>query len=380
VPITPPSASIESNLLGPSAQITRRIEIYEADGITLWAGIDNDTPRLVTGGAVSVDGTRDERRSLDLTLDNLDSALRPTPGGFWYDKILKVYRGITIPTESYEVQVGEFMIDRITAANFPRTIKITARDYAKKLMLNKFTQDIIYTAGSTLEQLVQDIAASGGITKFVMPVTGVTIGKDFPFTHGTSRWDAVKQIADSYGYEVFFDNQGYFTMRAYQDPVSSPTVYTFETGQFGNLVSYDRSTDDSRMYNHVAVYGGSTDGTVAPVFAEAINTEPTSPTNVAKIGDRLYEYASEFITTVAQAQDVANKFLSVHALESYELSFQSIVFPWLEANTIIEFIDPDAAPEDPTRFLMDTFTIPLDLSPMSATAKRVTIVSSTGSF
>jgi hypothetical protein len=69
-------------------------------------------------------------------------------------------------------------------------------------------------------------------------------------------------------------------MRAYQDPVSSPTVYTFETGQFGNLVSYDRSTDDSRMYNHVAVYGGSTDGTVAPVFAEAINTEPTSPTNV----------------------------------------------------------------------------------------------------
>jgi hypothetical protein len=379
VPTAQPSVNIEQSLLGPSAQVTRRVEIYESDGVTLWAGAGSSS-RLVNGGSISVDGTRDERRSLDITLDNIDGALRPTSTGFWYDKILKVYRGITIPTESYEVQVGEFMIDRMTADNFPHTVKVTGRDYAKKLMLNRFTQDLTYTSGSVLETLVQDIAANGGITKFVMPVTGITTGRDFPFTHGTSRWEAVKQIADAYGYEVFFDNQGYFTMRAYQDPVTSPTVYTFETGQFGNLVSYQRSTDDSRMYNHVAVYGGSTDSTVAPVFAEAINTEPTSPTNVTKIGDRLYEYASEFITTTAQAQDVANKFLSVHALESYELSFSAIVLPWLEANTIIEFIDPDAAAEDPNRFLMDTLTIPLDLSPMTATAKRVTIVSSTGKF
>lgn len=380
MPATQPSAAIEQALLGPSTQVTRRVEIYEADGVTLWAGVDNSVPRLVQGGSVSVDGTRDERRSLDLTLDNIDGALRPAPGKFWYDKVLKVYRGITIPAEKYEVQVGEFMIDRLSASNFPRVIKITGRDYAKKLMLAKFTQPITYTAGSALESLVQDIAASGGITKFVMPVTGITTQRDFSFEHGTSRWDAVKQIADSYGYEVFFDNQGYFTMRAYQDPTTSPTIYTFETGQFGNLVSYERSTDDSRIYNHVAVYGGSTDSTVAPVFAEAINTEPTSPTNVSKMGDRLYEYASEFITTTQQAQDVANKFLSIHALESYELNFSSIVFPWLEANSIIEFIDPDAAPEDPTRFLMDTFSIPLDLLPMTGTAKRVTIVSSTGTF
>ena len=67
-----------------------------------------------------------------------------------------------------------------------------------------------------------------------------------------------------------------------------------------------------------------------PVYYNAKNTEPTSPTRIAAIGERLYTYTSSFITTVAQAQEVANNFLKVHALEQFEISLESIVIPWLE--------------------------------------------------
>lgn len=79
-----------SAIMSGSTNITRRLEIYESDGETLW------TPgeaRMITGN-VTVDYSRAERRTIDVTLDNKDDLLRHDPNEFWYDKILKAYRGV----------------------------------------------------------------------------------------------------------------------------------------------------------------------------------------------------------------------------------------------------------------------------------------------
>lgn len=86
----PPPSVIDAILAGQT-QVTRRVEIYEEDGITLWQ--PSATPRLVTG-QVTVDYTRDERRNVDLTLDNDDGLIVNEPGQFWYDKVLKIFRGV----------------------------------------------------------------------------------------------------------------------------------------------------------------------------------------------------------------------------------------------------------------------------------------------
>lgn len=75
-----------------STSVKRRLEIYEADGETLWMS-SAETPRMVDG-SVTVDYGRDERRAIDVTLDNSDGVLNHDPDGFWYDKVLKVYRGL----------------------------------------------------------------------------------------------------------------------------------------------------------------------------------------------------------------------------------------------------------------------------------------------
>jgi hypothetical protein len=587
-----PPALAEAAIIGPTSELVRRIEIYESDATTRWDGGANDE-RLI-GGSVSIDYSRDERRSVDLTLDNSDFGLEHTPEAFWYDKILKVYCGVkfadTTPKVSYlvrtnhcinprvgtgtsgwannpaspgtataaritgsgcaesdtayemtwttgtssvsgggyffqpastgaivpgepvsgrilarcsksqrldmlfyfydaaganltsgrfntqvvspgvwtefkcenvippanaarvligvysvtgtggttwaigdkmaytgvmiekgeklknafngatpdfanrdyawtgtadnststetitittdqvvestwEVQVGEFMIDSISEDHFPYTVSVNGRDYTKKCLLSKFATATTFAEGTAIETAIRAMAQNAGITKFLMPPTGHSLGKDYAYERGVPRWEAMKDIASAFGYELFFDAQGYLVMREYLDPVSSPTAYTLATGILeGNLASYSKNVNDNRIYNKIVVTGESSDAAVIPVSAIATNTSPDSPTRIEKLGERVYQYTSAFITTTQQAQDVADKFLQIHALEEFDLSFTAIALPWLEVGEIIEFIDPRPSDGQPTRFLLSSLNLPLSLEAMSGNAKRVSVV------
>lgn len=567
MPTAPPTV-VEQAILGATSRVTRRAEIYESDGVTLWTGAGTES-RLIEG-QVTIDYSRDERRAVELTLDNADLALVHDPdGGFWYDKVIKVYRGVEVnepwrppsiviiedagenrgqtlknilaqigytdvdirlslttladvagydilvslanytitqksqlirdfyngggrvftsgndstagafpeiigtdaaktsadaytikpnsitsplvagwtaeseevdtgrivtavasgataistttmtdgtanniisrsstnggrwvhlhpytwgvqaqnfirtafqwlnPVElvgTWEVQIGEFLIDSIKEAHFPHRVKVTGRDYTKKCIQSKYVVATSYASGQSIESLIKTIAQNAGITKFLLPTTGQIVGKSFFFDADYTRWQAMKDIANAYGYDVFFDAQGYLVLEEFQDPITAPLTYVLETGQYGNLVTYEKATNDTRIYNHIVVTGESSDQNTIPVSAEAKNTEPSSPTRIARLGDRVYRYTSSFITTQAQAQDVADKFLKIHALEEYDLNFSSICLPWLEVGEIVQFVDPNAGPSDPDRFLLSSLTIPLGLGPMSGDAKRVTVI------
>lgn len=376
--VTPPAdttvslvpAEVLAAILTSGTNVVRRVEIYESDGVTPWLM----APDLVDG-SVSVSNSRVERRAFDLTLGNSDGALNNYPGGFWYDKIIKVFRGVRYGVDKtiWEKQIGEFMIDNITTQNFPKTVSINGRDYMKKLIVSKFPLTTTFSSGASLEATIKTIALNGGVTKFNLAVTGKTLGKDFTWDAGTERQQAINDLADAYGYEIFFDAQGYLVLREQRDPVVSPEIANFLTGGAnGNLATYKKASSDAQIYNHVVVTGDSSQ--TVPVSAQAINNAPTSPTRVDKIGDRVYQYSSSFITTAPQAQDVANKFLAVHALEAFEMDMESLVLPWLEVNEVVRFTDPAPNPGDPNRYLLTDFTIPMALGAMSATGKRITIV------
>lgn len=369
------TAQAEAAILAPVSRITRRLEICESDGTTTW--LTSDARRIIDG-SVTVQYGNDVRRNLDITLDNRDGALDSDPDGFWYDKVIKVYRGVEWPGGSWETQLGEFIPDRISKANFPHSTKVTARDYVKKGD-SELASATSFKSGLALETVIGAVAANAGITKLMLPVTNKLLAIDTPFDAGTKRSEIWFKLADSFGMELYFDLNGYMTMREYQDPVSSPTIMTFKTGPEGNLASYEKSTNDAKVKNHIIVRGESSDSSVTPIVAEAINTEPTSPTRVSRIGDRTMPYSSPLITTQAQANLIAAQLLKVNALESYELSFESIVFPWLDVGGIVEFVDPDPfTPSQPTRFLLDSLTIPLTLGAMSGTGKRITPITDDG--
>lgn len=61
--------------------------------MTLWR--PDDVGNRLVDGSVNLTYGESERRTLDLSLSNTDNLLRPSPEGFWYDKVIKTYRGIS---------------------------------------------------------------------------------------------------------------------------------------------------------------------------------------------------------------------------------------------------------------------------------------------
>lgn len=571
------SQDVLDAILAGTTSVTRRLEIYESDGVTKW---DPGEAKMIDG-SVSVDYSRDERRTIDVTLDNKDGSLRHDPrDGFWYDKILKPYRGIeyrntrqnprilaldllnestakprsilrslgytditynnsltdisqlqgydvifcythnqaltsaraqllrtawysgmnimtvgnlnganeipfiraayikndaaqwevnpppldtplvdgwsgatvgdtstgkvayavtadaipvanwtwngntTFPaiiaqnsvggkwfhyqplipsaglppqikrlwvnalawlyvwgdTRSWEIQLGEFMIDNIDSDNFPRHIHVTGRDYTKKLLNVKFRRATTYSRGLKLDSVISGIAVNSGVSKFLGGAPGVTLVDDISFEREDERWSAIKEICTANSVEVFFNRYGYLVTRPFRDPSTSPTTLTLQTGPVvGNLVSYSKSSNDSQLANVVIVTGETADTSTTGKYYQGIatNDEPNSPTRVDRLGERNWFYTTSMANSDAQCLQIAQNFLKVKSLEEFNVNFSSLVFPWLEAGDINEFVNPEEDLQYPDRFLLTSFNIPLGIGPMDGTMNRITIIGST---
>lgn len=387
----PPPDEVINELTSGLIRVNRRVEIYEADGVTPWA-IDNWDARLVDG-SITVDRERDEKRMCDFELDNTDGALKNDPRtGLWYDKVLKAFWGIKFYDYGlaqwvrWETPLGVFLIDRIGSSRFPHSIKVTGRDLSKKCITSGLSQTLAFPQGVAVEAIIQAMAANAGIKQFSLPITGNAYSEDLTFTRNTPRWTVMKKLADLIGYELYFRQDGVLTMRPYPDPTTSPLAWSFTQDAGGSLVDYDKSTTDSGIFNHIIVTGaplgaepstlaGAVTGSDASeiVFAEALNTDPSSPTCIARIGDRTKPYESDFFTSAAQAQDYANLMLRIASLEEYDMNFTSLIIPFLDAGDIIEIRQPDDNVYTPARFLLSNFTIPMGLGPMTGVGRRTTI-------
>lgn len=369
----PPDKFVQA-IHGTTTRITRRCEIYEADNATLWRA-SSDVGLL--GGEVSVDSTRGERRQLGLQLDNSDLNLQIGPNGLWYDKVIKVYRGVRASDGTeWERKLGEFLIDSIDSDNFPRTISLSGRDFTKKLMKDKFATTTAFAKNQAVEEVLRTIAVNGGIapSRIKFPLTGKSTGKDFIFDRTVARWEAMSEIATTYALDLYFDQEGDLRLETFTDPFLDPPQYTFETGVNSNISEFSRKITDSRIYNHVVVTGGSDDSNSIPPYAVAENNNLDSPTRIAKLGRRSYFFTSSFMTTKEQCQEVANKFLKVHALEQFEVDIEALVVPYLEAGITVSFLDPEPMVGQPTKYLLSSFSIPLSTDAMPTSVRRVTSV------
>lgn len=370
----PPQEVIDALLAGVT-RVTRRLDIYESDGDTLYYP---GAPLI--DGTVTIDASSSEsRRTLAASIYGDEDALRRHPGGLWYDKIIKPYRGVDYTVDGvhkhYEWQLGEFMIDNIASKNFPETLAITGRDYAKRLVKDKFGVPTSFSQFDSVASTIRVIAINGGINPNKMDFTAVdpsdVVGSTFTFEPDDTRWKAVTDIANAYNYDIFFNGEGNMIVKPFGDPATSDPVFSFASGERGTLASYDKSVGDGRLYNDVVVTG---EGVDPPVVGRASVTDPNSPVNIDRIGRRTYRYNSGFIYTQLQADLTALSFLRTVSLEEYTVSIQSLVIPWLEGGDIIDFVDPKPDPGQAVRFLLHDFAIKFALGTMSVNANRVLAV------
>lgn len=370
----PTTDQIHTLLQGGRVQISRRLEIYESDGRTLWMGSESCPIETSGGGAVSVDVSRNERRTLDVSFMPLNKSLRIGVGGLWYDKLIRVYWGFYYGSGTlWEVPLGDFMIDQVEDSYKPSTIHVTGRDLTKRLIISEFPNTVTFVAGTSVADIVLAEAALSGITNVQIPWTagtGPTLAFDQTAQADSSRFSSLQSILSSLGYEIFMSAPAALVVRPFQDPATFAPTFTFKTGlPDGNIVKLTRRTNDTELYNRVTVRGSGQNN--ALVFGSAEVTDVTSPVHKDQIGDRPWPFSSPLVGSDSEAIALATQFLKVKSLESYEIDLQSLVIPWLDAGNVVGYEDPDPIRNEPANYLMANFTIPLGLDSMSGIVKRV---------
>lgn len=366
---TTPDAATIAEFQKSVVRVVNWVDIYESDDTTAFA---LDVP--VESGRVTVDMNRSERRNMEVSILDIDGSLSYGPGNFWYDKVLRAYRGIEFANgDQWVAPLGRFIPDKIGRPRFPNLLRVSCRDISKRAILAKFSDTTTFAAGTNVGTVVASIATNGGLTDQNFTATTKTLAEDVTFEPGDSRWQAMIDLAKSIGNEVFIDASGDLIFRPFPDPTTGATTFSFtDDPASSNLVDWNRSTSDNFLFNDIIVYG--TDPANSLVWAQAENTTASSPTRIAAIGRRTETYPSKFVADNTTAQDIADKILSVSALEQFDMSFTSLMLPWLEVGEPIEIDTLDADPGDPTRFLLANLNIELGLAPMTGMAKRVTTV------
>lgn len=331
--------------------VTVQVDAYR--GATL---LQTDLP--ISGGAVTVDGGAQIRRTLSLTVADpgLDPKVDPlaTLAPFGSDLVVK--RGIRFPNGTTEwVPLGRFRIESVTATVAQNAIEVTGSDRAATVKDARFTAITQSVTSNTVVQEITRLIRDALPGLVVTDLTGATAGTPSVYWE-RERWDAIEQLGQAIGADVYFDPAGNGVIAPAPVVTTSP-AWMIDAGELGVMVDGSRETSRETVYNGV-VASGESDGDIPPVTATVWDTVPSSPTYYAgTFGAKPYFYVSPLLTTTTQCSNAASAMLDRVRGLIRQLELSCVPNPALESGDVIRVLFPDGTYET---HLVDAFTVPLD--------------------
>lgn len=331
----------------------------------------------IIAGAVKLDGTADERSSLDITvvgdwpINHQSSPLAP------FGHEVYVERGIAGvgPSGATEwVGLGYFRIETIEQDDAPRSpIRITGRDRMAALIEARLLEPRTYAAGTSFADIFEDLVLE------IYPSAQLDISGDVATsalredaTVDQDRYGFLRDMATSRGQIMYFDYRGYLVVKAAPDP--TVPVWTVDAGPTGVLIQTRRQLSRSGVYNAVVATGSEADLAAVdpPARGVAVDDDPTSATFFyGPYGQVPRFYASPLLYTDAQALSAAQSILLQTTGLPYSLDLTFIPNPALEPSDAITVVmDTGATAEI---HVLDTLTIPLSSDAALAANTRATI-------
>lgn len=325
----------------------------------LWAGASLLRTVDIVSGSVSVDAGAAFRRRVKLVLGDDDGTLIPT--GFTHDlapgRELRVFSGLMVSGVEERVPLGVFVISEPAVEDDgAQTVSVEGFDRARKVSRARFTSAYSISSGTNYATAIKNIISSrvSGLTYSFANTTRTT--PQIVLDRGSDPWEAARKMASDIGMVLFFDQAGVCILKPEPNPATDPVAWEYVSGVQALLTKVSRSFTDEKTYNHPIVTGEGT--LTTPVFAEARDTDPSSPTYyLGPFGDVPFFYSSPLITTTAQAQDVADALLRKVKGLTEKFQFEAIGNPIHDGGDIVKITRPELSVDD--YFVLDSFSIGL---------------------
>lgn len=376
------SSAFKQALARPVQEVRVRLEILDTSFNPILVLGGGGPDKGLIDGVVDVDISRGTRRTLTMSLLNENGEFSPTSawGGLFYvDRLIRLYRGLLLSRDSVEyVPVGTFMVDK-TETLVERSLSsvvIAGSDLWKKFHKAQFTEPTSFPSGMLINEFVRTLATQSGVTKMVLdPLSSRSSNSDrlqvaIHFEKGDTKGDAILQVCNNYAVDVYFDPMGVLRTEDTRSPQSRATVWSYGyTDQSAELAYLLRSvTDDDRLYNHVHVTG--TGNEEITYTAERKDTDPLSPTNINRIGDRVYRLSSGILASQESVDLAATSLFFSTRLIGQTVNMEAICHPAIEGNDVVEVVEPQYTDLAST-FIISTFNVPLLTSRQKISMKRV---------
>ncbi len=290
---------------------------------------------IITDGQVTMDYGADIQRRCKVDLRDPDGSLTPTE---LTDLLgiagqeLKLYRGILLRdgTEEY-VPLGVFNIsvNDITDGGDSHTIQLTGYDRSRRISVARFTEQYIIEAGTNTVDAIRMIAldryAQVELNLDSMPFTTPQMVADI----NDDPWKLMQRLSVNNGCDLFFDGNGVLVCRPITDPLLTPVSVDYAEGNSNTLLSINKRWKDDDVFNWVVVTGESAGDD--PVFAEAYDDDPASPTYIGgPHGIHMKHFRSDSAIETTQAQQVAYGLLWRYLGMYEQIRFNAVPHPALE--------------------------------------------------
>jgi hypothetical protein len=327
--------------------------------------VDSPTNYLVDG-SVDLDINRGTRRTFTANLLNPTGEFSPDSewaGVFYVNRMVRLYRGIDYGDAQELVPIGTFLIDHadtVVERNMSMVV-LSGSDLWKKMAKSIFARPKSWDAGTQLVTVIKEIADAAGVTRFVddlrddRPANARDLNKKFSVEQGDNRGEAIQRLAKAYGLDVYFDPLGRLVIADYRSPEDTQTVWTFDPDQNRMMLSVRATYKDDNLYNSVLVIGT---GGKDPVIATKKDTDPTSVTNIDRIGERVLKYETDDISTQDAANESARTLFYKNILLTEDIALDAICNPALDGNDVIAVREGEFAKLN-GRYRVRGLTVPL---------------------
>ena len=374
-------------LQNPIKELYIKLEFYTNTNQYLF-----EITKLVTQndlGSLSIALDRPIRRSFSFVLDNSDGKFTFGENKIvWLNKLVKLSLGLKLNDNSIEyVPQGVFRLTNLSDSNGIDGKKafITGVDKMSKYtdQQGQFVNQLTISAGANIATAIKIIANDE--TMFNFDTIIATVPYEITFQAGSSKYDAMKQLADLAMCQLYYDEYGYMRLKNINlnDISNYPPVWSFiyndksERFYAGNI----RKLDTNNLSNHILVVGGSSQTGIVSYELKVDETDPIWTGNsysIQQIGDYLYMWNNgnpdPVITTVDECKYRAKWLLMKKLGYSQKVSLNISPFYLLDVGDIIQI--EDSSNDVTGRYLIESINMPLQPQLMSIEcAKEIQIIS-----
>jgi hypothetical protein len=259
------------------------------------------------------------------------------------------------------VPIGVFTLNDVEIVDGPNglAIELSGADLSRRVSRNRWDDTYVIDAGGNYGTAIQDLIRNR------MPDAAFNFASTpratprlfFGEQSSNDPWEDAQKMAESIGYEVFFDARGICTLRPEPDPDVDDSVWEFNDTTHPTILEVRRRVTDENTYNKVIVTGESSQNAV-PVRGVAIDDDPASPTYyLGPYGTVTYRLTSPLVTVTPQADEAAQALLLRVKGATEAVEMDVVPMPALEPGDVVTVDRSKSKIEG--RFLIDQLSIPL---------------------